>query len=116
LRGGLGFDFNPPLRREDGKLIHRPAFEMLAIGFRWRGLNQMADAPSHGDARASKATLAALRGTEDAPDVLTLRGLFAQIKPHVAPSESCCRNSSAAGSPGEGHASAKKVNGRQTAL
>jgi hypothetical protein len=32
----------------------------------------MADAPGDNDARASKATLAALRGSEDAPDVFAL--------------------------------------------
>jgi hypothetical protein len=82
LRRRRSLDFVAPLSGEDGKLFKRPAFVLIAVSFRRRGFDQMADAPGDDQASAAVAAVAALSGAQHTGDVLALRGLLAQIYPH----------------------------------
>ncbi len=78
LRCGLGFDLNPPVLGNNGKLLDRPALELFVIGFRRRGFDKVANASRHDNAGAVEATIAALPCAQQAPDVLALRRFFAE--------------------------------------
>jgi len=84
LRGGLGLDHDLPVLGNDGQRFQRPSLVLLTVGFRGSGLDQMADAPGHAEARAGVAAVASLRGAQDAGDVLALGRLLAQNHAHEA--------------------------------
>src|SRR3546814_16016651 len=87
LRGGLRFDFDPPLLGNDGQLLQRPAFERRVIDLGGCRFYEMADAPGDDDAGAVETAFNALRRAENPANVFALRRLLAQKKPHVSPSE-----------------------------
>lgn len=93
LRGAACLDDPAPLRRNDRQRLQRPALEVLAVGLRGRGLDQVADAPGDFDARPTEATGFALVCAQDPGDVLALGRLLAEHHAHQAASRRKCMTS-----------------------
>ena len=87
LRGGLRFDLDPPLLRDDGQLLQRPALERRVIDLGCCRFDEMADAPGDRDAGAVEAAFTALCRAEIPTNILALGGLLAQEQPHIRPSD-----------------------------
>src|SRR3546814_20577790 len=83
LRGGLRFDFDPPLLGNDGQLLQRPAFESRVIDLGGCRFYEMADAPGDDDAGAVETAFTALRRAETPSNVFALGGLCAHKQTHA---------------------------------
>ena len=89
LRGGLRFDLDPPLLRDDGQLLQRPALERRVIdsgaaaSTRWP-MHQVTVTPEPLRQPSPRCVAPRIR-----PMSLPWEG-FAQKQPHVRPSASRC--------------------------
>ncbi|MNJ35794.1 hypothetical protein D3C77_305520 [compost metagenome] len=82
LASDLGLDHQLPAAGNDRQVVQRPAL-VIAIGFRRRSFQQMADAPGDGDVMAQQAAIAAAAGLQHPGDVAGLGWFLADEQAHT---------------------------------